>query len=99
MTAESFPCNVRERLRNFAELCRKHGLWLGLDTWDLDNMFTAAALGLWKSQYIAAAGEEAAFTRYGELWARALQLMREDGVLERAVWVAPMNEVPHSKAP
>ena len=21
--------------------------------------------------------------------------MREDGVLERAVWIAPMNEVPH----
>jgi hypothetical protein len=26
---------------------------------------------------------------------QALKLMREDGVLERAVWIAPMNEVPH----
>lgn len=95
MTAEAFSCNVRERLRGFAALCRKHDLWLGLDTWDLDHMFTAALPELWKSQHITVVDEDTAFTRCGELWARALKLMREDGVLEQAVWVAPMNEVPH----
>jgi hypothetical protein len=39
--------------------------------------------------------EEVAFTAYGDIWVKALKLMRDDGVLERAVWVAPMNEVPH----
>lgn len=38
--------------------------------------------------------EERAFTAIGEVWVKALKLMREDGVLERAVWIAPMNEVP-----
>ena len=95
MTSETFTCNVRERLRTLAELCRKHQIWLGLDSWDKDHMFTAADPVHWLNEMIAAADEESAFTRYGELWVKALNIMREDGVLERAVWVAPMNEVPH----
>ena len=39
--------------------------------------------------------EEREFTRYAQTWVKALKLLREDGVLERAVWIAPMNEVPH----
>ena len=42
--------------------------------------------------------EEKEFTRYGMIWVNALKRMREDGVLERAVWIAPMNEVPISAA-
>jgi hypothetical protein len=95
MTPKTFTCNVRERVRTLADLCRKHQIWLGLDSWDKDHMFRAADPTHWRDQMIAAADEESAFTRYGELWVRALKMMREDGVLERAVWVAPMNEVPH----
>lgn len=39
--------------------------------------------------------EEKIFTGFSNTWVRALKLMREEGILERAVWVAPMNEVPH----
>jgi hypothetical protein len=95
MTSETFTCNVRARVRALADLCRKHQIWLGLDSWDKDHMFSAADPTHWRNQMIAAADEEVAFTRYGELWVKALKMMREDGVLERAVWVAPMNEVPH----
>ena len=86
--AVSFTCKVRMKVAELAALSRKHGLWLGLDSWDKPHMFG-------HDNVIAAAGEEREFTRYGEIWAKALKLMREDGVLERAVWVAPMNEVPH----
>ena len=51
--------------------------------------------GLPSATRIPANEEERAFAAYGEVWAQALKLMREDGVLERAVWIAPMNEVPH----
>jgi hypothetical protein len=89
--AVTLTCNVRKKVARLAELCRKHGLWLGLDSWDKPHMF-----GHDNGKFVIAEGEEEReFTRYGETWARALRLMREDGVLERAVWVAPMNEVPH----
>ena len=95
MITASFTCSVRERVRLLAELCRKHQIWLGLDSWDKDHMFSAADPTHWHNLMIAAGDEESAFTRYGELWVKALKMMREDGVLERAVWIAPMNEVPH----
>lgn len=100
--------NVRKEVANFAALCRKHGIWLGLDSWDVAHMFRSAKLpfletsgapsilfGLPNSTRIPEGKEEQAFTAYGEIWVQALKLMREDGVLERAVWIAPMNEVPH----
>lgn len=94
--AMSFSCNVRKEVARLAELCRKHGLWLGLDSWDKGHMFSGVAGSLnGDGKPIAVADEEREFTRYGETWAKALKLMREDGVLERAVWIAPMNEVPH----
>jgi hypothetical protein len=86
--AVSFTCNVRKKVAELAGLCRKHGIWLGLDSWDKPHMFG-------HDNVIEAADGEREFTRYGEIWAKVLKLMREDGVLERAVWIAPMNEVPH----
>jgi hypothetical protein len=86
--ASSFKCNVRTRVAELAELCRKHDIWLGLDSWDKPHMFG-------NDNPIKEEDEEREFTRYGEIWAKALKCMREDGVLERAVWIAPMNEVSH----
>lgn len=86
--AVKFHCNVRTKVAELAALCRKHGLWLGLDSWDKAHMFG-------HNNAIATADEEREFTAYGKKWVKALKLLREDGVLERAVWVAPMNEVPH----
>jgi hypothetical protein len=86
--AITFTCNVREKVAELAALCRKHRLWLGLDSWDKPHMFG-------HDHVIAEADEEREFTRYAETWVKALRLLREDGVLELAVWVAPMNEVPH----
>lgn len=106
--AKSRTCNVRKEVARLAELCRKYGIWLGLDSWDVAHMFRALKLpfietsgaqsillGLPNKTRIPEGKEEQAFTAYGEIWVRALKLMREDGVLERAVWIAPMNEVPN----
>lgn len=94
--AASFSCNVRQKVAQLAQLCRKHGLWLGLDSWDKGHMFTGVPNSMGADGLkIAVADEEREFTRYAETWVKALKLMREDGVLERAVWIAPMNEVPH----
>ncbi len=94
--AVDFSCDVRRKVAQLAGLCRQHGLWLGLDSWDKGHMFSRAQNGLnGDGQPIAVAAEERAFTGYGETWVKALKLMREEGVLERAVWIAPMNEVPH----
>jgi hypothetical protein len=86
--AVTFTCNVRKKVAELAKLCRKHKLWLGLDSWDKPHMFG-------NDNVIEEDVEEHEFTRYGMIWVKALKLMREEGVLERAVWVAPMNEVPH----
>lgn len=106
--ARSRTCNVRKEVARLATLCRKHGIWLGLDSWDVAHMFRSSHLpfievsgapsilfGLPNTTTIPEGKEEQAFTAYGEIWVKALKLMRDDGVLERAVWVAPMNEVPH----
>lgn len=87
----TITCNVRKKVAELAEACRKHRIWLGLDSWDVLSMFGNA-----NSDFIIQeTDEEREFTRYGEVWVKALKLMREDGVLERAVWIAPMNEVPN----
>jgi hypothetical protein len=106
--AVDYTCHVRREVAHLADLCRKHGIWLGLDSWDKAHMFRSAKLpfvqtsgarsslfGLPSTVMIPAGDEEQAFAAYGEVWVQALKLMREDGVLERAVWVAPMNEVPN----
>jgi hypothetical protein len=87
----TITCNVREKVAELADMCRKHKIWLGLDSWDIASMF-----GQDNSHFvIQEADEEGEFTKYAEVWVKALKLMREDGVLERAVWIAPMNEVPN----
>jgi hypothetical protein len=95
--AMDFSCSVRQKVTQLAEFCRKHGVWLGLDSWDKAHMFGQGTIFSKPppDYVIPEAEEQRQFTRYGETWAKALKLMREDGVLERAVWVAPMNEVPH----
>lgn len=106
--AVQHSCNVRKEVANLASLCRKHGIWLGLDSWDKAHMFRAAHPSFAETSgassdltggtavtRITEENEERAFTAYGEVWVKALKLMREDGVLDRAVWIAPMNEVPH----
>ncbi len=87
-TEKAFSCNVRKKVARLAELCRRNSVWLGLDSWERAHMFG-------HTNIIAAADEERECARYASIWTRALQWMREDGVLERAVWVAPLNEVPH----
>jgi len=87
----TITCNVRKKVAELAGLCRKHKIWLGLDSWDKASM-----LGRDNWDFvIQEADEEREFTRYAEVWVKALKSMREDGVLERAVWIAPMNEVPN----
>ncbi len=106
--AKDYTCNVRKKVAQLADLCRKHGIWLGLDSWDKAHMFRCTKLasihtsgapsnffGGASETRIPIGEEERAFTAYGEAWVKAIKLMREDGVLERAVWIAPMNEVPH----
>ena len=87
---------MRQKVRQLADYCRKHGLWLGLDSWDKGHMFSGVPGDKGGDpKPFAESEEEAQFTRYAQTWVKALKLMREDGVLERAVWIAPMNEVPH----
>jgi len=106
--AAEHTCSVRTEVANLARLCRKYDIWLGLDSWDKAHMFRAAhpsfaeksgapsdLIGGKAVTTISQDNEEGAFTAYGETWVKALKLMRDDGVLERAVWIAPMNEVPH----
>lgn len=37
--AVDYTCNVRKEVAHLADLCRKHGIWLGLDSWDRTHMF------------------------------------------------------------
>ncbi|MCC5847647.1 MAG: hypothetical protein JJU29_06075 [Verrucomicrobia bacterium] len=78
--------DVRAKVIELANLCRKYGIWLGLDTWK-----SFEVLG---SELIPHEKEESVCRAWADTWVKALRLMREDGVLERAVWVAPLNEVP-----
>ena len=84
MTRGTFTCNVRRRVEELARLCGKHGLWLGLDSWK-----TAPA-----AAEATDAQCERVFTQFGQLWAKALPILRDGGVLERAAWLSPLNEVP-----
>ena len=87
-TLVSHTENVLKKVAELAELCRKNGIWLGLDSWDKSHMIG------YKNQ-IDPRDEEKTFTEFSQVWVKAIKLMREEGILERAVWIAPMNEVPH----
>jgi hypothetical protein len=81
-----FTVDVRSKVRELASLCRKYGLHLGLDTWQSGAIVPDARVPVGQEE--AAAGAIAA------AWCRSIPAMRDDGVLERAVWLAPLNEVP-----
>jgi len=87
-TAVTHECNVLKQLTQLAEYCRKYDLWLGLDAWDKAHM-------IGHERIIEPEEEEKTFRKIADTWVKALKLMRDAGVLERAVWVAPLNEVPH----
>lgn len=85
-----FSCNALEKLIQLADACRKHNIWLGLDSWEKGHM-----LGIDPTEVIAEKKEEKALRGFAHTWVKAIRLMRDAGILERAVWIAPMNEVPH----
>ena len=87
--AKDYTCNVREEVARLANLCRKYDIWLGLDSWDKAHMFRSANLpsiqtfgapsdlfGTVSRTKILEGDEERAFTAYGEVWVKALKLMR-----------------------
>lgn len=93
----SFSCNALRKLKQLADACRKHNIWLGLDSWEKGHMMghkSALVLDNERS-VIPEAQEEKVLRDFGHTWVKAIRLMREEGILERAVWIAPMNEVPH----
>ena len=87
-TLADHECNILERLKHLADLCRKYDIWLGLDTWMNGPQPS-------EGKIIEVEEEEKVFTEFSQMWVRAIRLMREEGILERALWVAPLNEVPH----
>jgi hypothetical protein len=86
MLPGGYRVNVRSKVKELSGLCRKYGLFLGLDTWQSG--------GIVPEKFIPKGGEEAAARKIAAAWTKVLPVMRDDGVLERAVWVAPLNEVP-----
>jgi len=84
---EGYTVNVRSKVIELADLCRQHGIWLGLDTWMSMKVLASVTM-------IEPGEEESLCREWAAAWVKALKLMRDDGVLERAVWVAPCNEVP-----
>lgn len=86
-----FSVDVRRKVIDLADICRRHNIWLALDTWQSVDVI---ARTLPKGGMIEPDQEEKVCRDWSEAWVKALRLMREDGVLERAVWVAPLNEVP-----
>lgn len=86
----ALECNALERLTQLADTCRKHNIWLGLDSWEKTHM-----MNIEPTYVIPEKKEEKMLRGFAHTWVKALRLMRDAGILERAVWVAPMNEVPH----
>lgn len=91
-----FSCNALGKLKQLADACRKHHIWLGLDSWEKDKMIRYGTFPDFDyKDIIPEAKEEKVFRDFSHTWVKAIRRMREEGILERAVWIAPMNEVPH----
>lgn len=75
--------DVRRKVIELADLCRQHGIWLALDTW---QSFDIIGHSLPKGGMIEPEQEEKVCRDWSEAWVKALRLMREDGVLERTAW-------------
>jgi hypothetical protein len=89
---QGYGVDVRRQVVALADLCRKHQIRLALDTW-----MSFDILGPQYTQnggMIEPSQEEAVCRAWSQAWVKALKLMRDDGVLERAAWIAPLNEVP-----
>lgn len=93
----SFNCNALQKLKQLADACRKYNIWLGLDSWEKGHMMGHKSTLVLDNDrsVIPEAQEEKMLRNFGHTWVQAIKLMREEGILERAVWIAPMNEVPH----
>ena len=89
LSDSDYTVNVREKIIELTNLCRKYDIWLGLDTWQ-----TWGILPLNGGPKIPIGEEKAATKKFSDAWCQSLPMMREDGILERAVWIAPLNEVP-----
>lgn len=76
-----YTVDVRRKVIELADLCRQHGIWLALDTWQL---FDIIGHSLPKGGMIEPEQEEKVCRDWSEAWVKALRLMREDGVFERA---------------
>jgi hypothetical protein len=87
-TLVSHEENILKKVAELAELCRKNNIWLGLDSWDKAHM-------IGHKNMVSSQEEEKTFREFSQTWVRAIKLMREEGILESTVWIAPMNEVPH----
>jgi hypothetical protein len=95
-TSIDHEMNVLDTLADLAKACRKNNVWLGLDSWEKGHMINNDNINpLVINNIIKPDEEELVFDKFTKIWVKALKLMREEGVLESAVWVAPMNEVPH----
>ena len=92
-----FSCNALQKLKQLSDACRKNNIWLGLDSWEKGHMMGHKSTLVLDDDrsIIPEEKEESALRTFAGTWVKAIRLMREEGVLERAVWVAPMNEVPH----
>ena len=89
--------SIGSRLTDMRHIDAVDNIWLGLDSWEKGHMMghkTPLVLDNDRN-LIPEAQEEKALRDFAHTWVKALRLMREEGILERAVWVAPMNEVPH----
>lgn len=87
LTPDGHTVDVRREVIRLADLCRKHGLRLALDTWQSGAIIGEAGR--------APLGREEEWTRrIADAWTSVIPAMRDDGVLERAAWLAPLNEVP-----
>jgi hypothetical protein len=88
--------DVLKKLTLLSNVCRKYNIMLGLDSWEKGHMLRRDLINLHGiSDPIKPEAEEKTFRQFSDTWVKALKLMREEGILERTVWVAPMNEVPH----
>ena len=64
----TFTCNVRQKVKQLADYCRKHGIWLGLDSWDKGHMFRGLPDKMGGDpKPFAENEEEAQFTRYANI--------------------------------
>lgn len=90
---EGYTVDVRKKVIQLADLCRRYDVWLALDAWIWMPSDTWKFEGL-LPEVIPHGQEEKHCKNLSQAWLDSILMMREDGVLERAVYLSPMNEVP-----